>query len=709
MTWAITGTGLVSSLGADTASSFAAFCAGSTSRHPLRAFDASRYRVRHAYELDDRVNGVDTPGRATRWLCAAIGEALAQAGLAAPDRRGGLRIRVLVGTGLAEQRSVELWATGDAEVTLDQLHFARAVAVATGLPHAVTIVNACSASLYALAVGTDLLALDEADVVVAAGTDALSESMFGLLDRVNAEPPDEVRPFDVDRQGVILGEGAAAVVLEPVGQARSREATVLAALRGVGTSCDAYHVTAPLAEGVTRAMRDGHRRAGVEPADVDLVMAHGTGTLLNDRTEAEVLSTVFRGRRPAVTALKSLIGHTSGASGLMSLVTAVRALDIGRTPPTHGHTTAIPEISGFPVVTGEALRAPLRTAQVNAFGFGGVNAVAVLDREPTAGPGASRPSGRGVVVTGVGVQLPGVSSVPELLARVDAGAFVVGDVDFALTLGRRGLRYKDRATMLALCAAARALHAAGFAEPRDGVYGPAGGDLRERFGVVVSTELALVDTVSRVVATIHSGGVPETSPMDLPNASGNVASAHLAIWFRLGGMNLTLSAGATSGIDALYQAAIAIRAGRADRMLVVGVEPATDAAVRLLRDTARRHGDERPLPAVDGAAAVVLEAADVAEGRALADIGRYSRDDASTPPAGWLWARPCHAHGGVPAGTGIEELDLSPTVGEASGALGVFQCAVTALRLAGTGRSGLLTAGGCWGADHASLALRGIP
>jgi 3-oxoacyl-[acyl-carrier-protein] synthase II len=713
VTWAVTGLGMVTSLGEDTDSSFAAFCRGDTGRHPLRAFDPTRYRVRNAYERDDRAGGVDVPGRATRWLCAAVRQALSQAGLDTPQRRGRLRIPVVVGTGLAEQRSVELWATGRAAVALDELHFARAVAAATGLPHTVTIVNACAASLYALATGTDLLRLDDADAVVVAGTDAISESMFGLLDRVNAKPPTEVRPFDVDRQGVVLGEGAAAVVVEPVHRARSRGATMLAAVRGVGTSCDAYHLTAPHPGGVARAFRDAHDRAGVKPADIDLVLAHGTGTLLNDETEAQVLREVFGGHRPLVTALKSLIGHTSGGSGLMSLVTAVRSLRTGQVPPTRGHTTPIPQISDFPVVTGQALRAPVGTAQVNAFGFGGVNAVTVLDREVPADPDPTPAYGCEVAVTGVGLQIPGVASIDELLARVDAGAALTpGPFDPAAVLGRRGLRYKDRATLLALCAAARALTAAGLYEPSAGGCIPVQGPVRDGFGVVVSTELALVETVGRVVGTIHAGGVTQTSPMDLPNASGNVASAQVAIWFRLGGLNLTLSAGPTSGIDALYHAAAAIRAGRADRMLVVGVEPADGAAVRLLRDTARRHGEPDPVP-FEGAAAVVLEALDAARDRAaatLAQLDSYVRTPALDPaavPPDWLWAPPCAGHPAGPASPPAGA--LSTAIGEASGAYGVVQCVAAVARLAGTHRRALISAGGCWGADYASLGLRGTP
>ncbi|MEU8208410.1 beta-ketoacyl synthase N-terminal-like domain-containing protein [Micromonospora sp. NPDC049044] len=693
MNLVITGLGMVSALGGDVRSSFDAFVAGHTARRPLQQFDPTLYRVRHAYQID----GPDEPGRPGRWLAAAVEEALSQAGLPA-----GVQPPALVGTGLAEQRSMELWHTAGATVTLDDLHFAGALANSTGLSSVVTFVNACAASLSALAAASDLLALGEAEAVVVAGTDGLSESMFGLLDRVNPRPPAEVRPFDAGRVGVILGEGAAAVVLERADRAAARGAVALATLRGVAATCDAYHVTAPLRSGIGRAFTDAYQRAGVRPEDVDLVFAHGTGTVLNDATEAEALGDAYAAApsRPAVTALKSLIGHTSGASGLMSLITAVCAMADGQVPPTRNHTDPIEPIRPFPVVTGAARHAAVGTAQVDAFGFGGVNAVAVLERPSPTPPTGAGPAAADVVITGTGVEVRGIANAAGLSGATPSGA----DFDPVPLLGRRGLRYKDRATLLALCAATKALTAAGLSRPA----GPARHSTDppdDQFGVVVSTDLALLDTVCRVVDELHAGGVVGTSPMDLPNVSGNVAASQLAIWFGLGGVNLTVSAGATSGLEALRHAAAAIRAGRVRRMLVVGVEPDGPAVRRLLADTAKRHGG--PVPAAfDGAAAVVLEAADP-ERRPMATLRRYDRSGAPTAPGSGLWGPPCAAHGSPRPPAGVDTLDLSG-LGEARGAYGVLQVAAAAdLLAAGSATHSLLTAGGCWGAPYASLTLEG--
>jgi 3-oxoacyl-[acyl-carrier-protein] synthase II len=244
-----------------------------------------------------------------------------------------------------------------------------------------TFANACSASLFTLGLAEDLLRLQEADAVIVAGTDTITASMFGLVDRTNPEPPDCLAPFDRTRKGVLMGEGAAALVLETPEGAQERGREPLAWLRGVGMSCDAYHETVPERAGMLAAMQEAHRRAGTSPHEVDLLFPHGTGTALNDATEALAIADLFGewSGHVRMTALKSLVGHTSGASGLIAVVTAVECLRQGRIPPTVHVKEPIPEAAHFTLVTQPAL-ASLRLAQVNAFGFGGVNAVALLER-----------------------------------------------------------------------------------------------------------------------------------------------------------------------------------------------------------------------------------------------------------------------------------------------------------------------------------------
>ncbi|MFI6689376.1 beta-ketoacyl synthase N-terminal-like domain-containing protein [Streptomyces sp. NPDC050485] len=374
MTWDITGMAAVANIGASPQEIFTALCAGQESRQPLKAFDPDKYRAAYAYEIDDRPEGGDVPRRATRWLTTVVRQAAADAGLGEDLSQ----VPVLVGTTMREQRSLELWWRDDAEVSLEDLHFGTALKETFGASTTYTFANACSATLYALGMATDMIDLGMADTVIVAGTDAATESGFGTLDRVQNDLPDALRPFDATHKGMLMGEGAVAVVVQRAGTGNR---SVHARVRGVGMNCDALHATAPDPDGITRAVREAYSRARVRARDIDLVMLHGSGTVRNDQTEASVLRHVFQGagEGPRMTAVKAMTGHTLGGSGLLSLVMAVLAMNNGTVPPILGLTDPIPEAAGLGLVQGSSADGVLTIAQVDAFGFGGINAVAIVE------------------------------------------------------------------------------------------------------------------------------------------------------------------------------------------------------------------------------------------------------------------------------------------------------------------------------------------
>ncbi|MFJ8788303.1 beta-ketoacyl synthase N-terminal-like domain-containing protein [Streptomyces sp. NPDC102462] len=397
MSWIVTGRGAVASVGADVEEIFGALIAGRSGLGPLRGYDREKFRAQVAYEIDDRpAPGVDVPLRATRWLERAVAQAAADAGLGDDLSE----VPVLVGTTLRELRSVELsWRDGIPFDAAD-LHFGTMLRRRFGAADTHTVANACSASLYTLALGADLLDLDAADTVVVAGVDTITESTYGLLDRCYPEAPDRVRPFDRERRGMLQGEGAVAVVLRREADGPGPGSRVHARVRGVAVNCDAYHPSAPDAKSITAAVQEAHRRAGVRPADIDLVMLHGTGTPLNDEAESSALGTVFAGLAlsPYMTAIKSMTGHTAGASGLHSLVAAVDVMRTGTVPPTVYLDDPVAAVAGFRLVRGGAVRPeePLRLAQIDSFGFGGLNAVAVVERvDDEAVPHPAGPEGGG--------------------------------------------------------------------------------------------------------------------------------------------------------------------------------------------------------------------------------------------------------------------------------------------------------------------------
>ncbi|MCK1795666.1 3-oxoacyl-ACP synthase [Streptomyces sp. XM4193] len=377
MNWAVSGIGATSAVGADADEMFAGLCAGRSGLRELSGISPKPYRGQYAYQIHDHPNGEDVPGRAGAFVADVVEQAATQAGLGSDLSE----VPILIGSGLRESRTAELhWRDrhGLGELTADDLHFGIAMRERFGATDTHTVANACAASVYALALAADLLATDQADSVVVAGVDVLTESMSGVMERVHPVAPERMQPFDRNRAGVMMGEGAAAVVLTRDDRV---DRAPLCRLRSVEVGCDAQHDTAPSPDGFAEVMRRAHSAAGVVPSDIDLVMLHGTATLLNDETEALATRSVFGidAGVPLMTAIKSMTGHTGGASGVMGVVSAVLSMRDAVVPPVVGLDEPVEEAAGFRIVTGGAARREVAVAQVNALGFGGMNTVAVLE------------------------------------------------------------------------------------------------------------------------------------------------------------------------------------------------------------------------------------------------------------------------------------------------------------------------------------------
>ncbi len=255
-------------------------------------------------------------------------------------------------------------------------------------------VGACAAGAIALIEAFHLLRRGEVDTVLAGGTDAIlgpyliaSLANAGALSTADGDPTRVSRPFDLERTGFVPSEGAAIVVLEREEVARARGARIVCELAGGAVGCDAFHITSPepTGEGAERAIRAALRSAGEEPDGIDAIVAHGTGTRLNDNAEAAALARVLGERVHDVplTAPKAAIGHTLGAAGTFGAVIAAQILATGLVPPTINYETPDPD-ADVRVVVGEPLRAAPRAVLANAFAFGGQNAVLVLRRASDA-------------------------------------------------------------------------------------------------------------------------------------------------------------------------------------------------------------------------------------------------------------------------------------------------------------------------------------
>jgi len=402
----VTGIGIVSPLGLTAAETWEAIVAGRSGIGPITAFDTSGMEAKVAAEVKgfdptlymDKKEARRTD-RFIQFAVAAAKEALAHAGLAIDDENAD-DIGVIIGSGnggiatLSEQYDV-MRAKGPGRVSPFLIPM-MIVDMAPGMVSIVTgargpnysPVSACATGADAIGTAFNLLRLGEAKAMLAGGTEAaiVPIGVAGFVAcRALSTGTDATasRPFDKNRDGFVMGEGAAVLVLETLDYARARGARILAELRGYAATSDAYHITQPREghEGGVRAMRLALKRAGLEPEDVDYINAHGTSTPLNDRVETQAIKTVFGERAYGipVSSTKSMTGHMLGAAGAIEAAFCVQAIQSGIIPPTINYETPDPDCD-LDYVPNVARRQRVDVALSNSFGFGGHNATLVFSR-----------------------------------------------------------------------------------------------------------------------------------------------------------------------------------------------------------------------------------------------------------------------------------------------------------------------------------------
>jgi 3-oxoacyl-[acyl-carrier-protein] synthase II len=369
---------------------------------PITLFDAAQHSVGFACEVPgfDAVpyvgpKEVRRTDRAALLGVAAAADALASAEADAPLGADPQRCGVVAGSGVGGIRTLEDQVIGYAEKGpskvgpfLVPMMMANATAALVGIRHGFTgpnlaVATACATGAHAIGEGARYVRDGMADVVVAGGTEACvtpvtmaAFARMGALSR-NPDPAAASRPFDEDRDGFVMGEGAAFLVLEPWERAEARGAHILGEVAGYGLTCDAHHITAPVESGAgaAAAMEMALADAGLAPAAIGHVNAHGTSTPHNDSAEAAAIAKVFGPGAVPVTSGKGVTGHLIGAAGAVEAVAALLSVDRGIVPPTANHrATDLP----VDVVAGEAREVPKAPAVSTSFAFGGHNVALVL-------------------------------------------------------------------------------------------------------------------------------------------------------------------------------------------------------------------------------------------------------------------------------------------------------------------------------------------
>lgn len=411
----VTGLGLVTPLGSDVETSWKNILASKSGAGPITKFDASDQKCRIACEVKpaDHEYGFDPNKRVDFKIqrqvdpfivfgIDAAGQAIEDAGLTDMDEATKFRAGVSIGSGIGglpgiEKESVNLFQNGPGRVSPHFVHgrlinlISGQVSIKYGLMgpnHAV--VTACSTGAHSIGDAARMIAMDDADIMLAGGAEAticpIGIAGFAqaraLSTQFNDQPEKASRPYDKDRDGFVMGEGAGVVVLEEYEHAKARGAKIYAEVVGYGLSGDAHHVTAPHPEGsgAYRSMEMALRKSGLQPSDIDYINAHGTSTPLGDELELGAVRKLFGNAigNLSMSSTKSAIGHLLGGAGAVESIFCILALRDQIVPPTLNLDNPSEGTAGVDLVPHKAKERTVRAVLNNSFGFGGTNASLIM-------------------------------------------------------------------------------------------------------------------------------------------------------------------------------------------------------------------------------------------------------------------------------------------------------------------------------------------
>lgn len=397
----ITGIGLVSSLGNDLGTFWRNLVAGKSGISRVTIFDTTAYDHHFGGEVEKfDPSGVLSDGetrvfgRATQFSIVATQNALIDAGLFDETHEFAKRTGVIIGTTFGEAQVVEeateilVNSRTDkkpAKVNLRQYN-PNAVSVNIAKKFGfcgpnMVIPTACAAGNYAIAYAASLIEIGRADIMIAGGTDPFSRVSFSGFSRLGVMAQEKCQPFDKNRKGMLVGEGAGIMVLEEYEFAKRRGVKIYGEILGYGLSCDANHMTIPEVGGIVAVMEKAVKNSGVHIRDVDYVCAHGTGTAINDKTESLAIRKVFyeRGNEVPASSIKSMLGHTMGAASALEAIASVLAIRENQIPPTINYETPDPECD-IDCAPNKSRKQQVDIVLNNSFAFGGNNACLVIGR-----------------------------------------------------------------------------------------------------------------------------------------------------------------------------------------------------------------------------------------------------------------------------------------------------------------------------------------
>ena len=611
----ITGCAALCGLGASLVEAVDALQRGETGFNAATALESgSAGFARAAQARDGAIRLGDGPDRAERLLASALTQALAVA-----PRDRGLRVGVVLGTTLAGMRHWGAFIRGSGTNELVHANASAVLAEAMRLSGldcaspAITVSAACASGLTAIRLGAAMLALDRADVVLAGGYDTISEFTFAGFSSLRLIAATVPRPFDAERDGMRIGEGAGIVVLERGADARARGRSVIALIVGAGESSDAHHLTQPHPEGAGAARAIGAAMAD-DDARIELIIAHATATPNNDAAEYAAYATAFGeglGTTPVV-ALKSRLGHTLGAAGALELVLGVECLRRGSMPTTAA--LALVDRASFPKL--DLIDAPRQAPTagdvlVTSLGFGGANACLRV-RCGAEAPQSTPLTARTVVVTALGAVLPEGSGLDALRDAATTAAGTVPEANIAGLIDARRARRLSAFARLVLATASDVVARSGLTS-----------DQVSALGAIVGTHHGAVEYSDAFYRGLITEGTDLANPLQFAESVPNIGSAHVSLGLALRGATISVVGRRSAGLEALDVAAVRIAVGLDDALLVVAADELVEPMLGVMREFKMCDGNELPASG-NGGVGLLLESESHARRRGARALARIT-------------------------------------------------------------------------------------
>ena len=571
----ITGEGIISAIGNDKAAVLQSLLDGRSGIVEMKHLHSSHHElpVGEVQLSNDEMKAMlalpieEQTSRTSLMGMLAVRQALAEAQLpetASKNRRVVLISGTTVGGMDITEQYYDSFATSDEHLDCLKKHdcgsSTEEIAAMFGISECTTISTACSSAANALILGANLLKTGQAGLVIAGGSEALTRfhlNGFNSLMILDHEP---CRPFDAQRAGLNLGEGAAFVVMETEASARERGAEIHAWLTGYGNACDAFHQTASSdnGEGAYRAMTEALKMAHLQPKDIDYVNAHGTGTPNNDLSESAALKRVFAEKMPLISSTKAFTGHTTSASGSIETVICLLAMQHHFVPANLRWEHQIPD--GITPTTG-VKDVTLKHVVCNAFGFGGNDSSLILSAVPVAGEESAAAISGDDIRVAAKVEITSEEALSEIRNYVKP-----------LEARRMGKIMKS-----SLLSSLKAMEQAGIEKPD---------------AIITATALGCLENSELLLNQLQEEGEVMLKPTYFMQSTHNTIGSGIAIFTKCHGYNVTYTHGKDSLEWALRDARMLLKSGKAKSVLV-GLH---DETTPLYRSLMQRVGIDNLLP-----------------------------------------------------------------------------------------------------------------